>query len=62
MDFITSAAPGTGIIRFGDVIISMDNQIEKTNPIYDIFNTNPQEKAAKKKAEEKRRVIERGLV
>lgn len=45
LQFITSAAPGTGILRYGDVVVTMDARIEKNNPIYDVFNTNPYEKA-----------------
>ena len=44
LEFLKTAPAGVGIIRFGDVVISMDNQIEKTNPIYNVFNTNPYEK------------------
>lgn len=42
-----------GLIRFGNVVIPMDNRIEKDNIIYDIFNTNFQEKAALKVAQRK---------
>lgn len=47
IQFITSAPAGTGILRFGDVVISIDARIDKDNPIYDVFNTNPNEKAQK---------------
>lgn len=50
LKYIDNAAPGTGLIRFGNIIIPMDNRIEKDNIIYDIFNTNFQEKAALKMA------------
>lgn len=46
--FILNAQKGTGLIRFGDKIIPMDNAIDKSNPIYDIFNTNAHEKAKKR--------------
>lgn len=41
---LTSATYGIGVVRFGELVISMDNQIDKSNPIYDVFNTNPYEK------------------
>ena len=46
LTFLKTATAGTGVIRFGDIVIRMDNHIEKTNPIYDVFNTNPYEKMA----------------
>ena len=46
LTFLKTATAGTGVIRFGDIVIRMDNHIEKTNPIYDVFNTNPYEKIA----------------
>lgn len=46
LKYIDNAAPGMGLIRFGNVIIPMDNSIDKNNIIYDIFNTNFNEKAA----------------
>lgn len=51
LKYIDNAAPGMGLIRFGNVIIPMDNRIEKDNIIYDIFNTNFYEKAALKIAQ-----------
>lgn len=53
LKYIDNAAPGMGLIRFGNVVIPMDNRIEKDNIIYDIFNTNFQEKAALKVAQRK---------
>lgn len=53
MKYVTKAQPGTGLVRFGNEAVPMNNQIEKTNPIYDIYNTNMHEKAAQKKAREK---------
>jgi hypothetical protein len=38
------------LIRFGNVIIPFDNVVDKQNPVYDIYNTNMHEKAAKKQA------------
>lgn len=46
LKFIENPEPGCGLIRFGNVIIPMDFRIEKTNPIYNIFNTNFYERAA----------------
>ena len=46
LSFLTTAPRGVGVVRFGDAVISMDNQIDKNNPIYDVFNTNPYEKVA----------------
>lgn len=49
--YTTNAEPGTGLIRFGNTIIPFNNKIAKDNPVYDVYNTNLHEKAAKKKAE-----------
>ena len=46
LKFIENPEPGCGLIRFGNVIIPMDFTIEKTNPIYNIFNTNFYERVA----------------
>lgn len=48
--YTTNAEPGTGLIRFGGTILPFDNRIAKDNPVYDVYNTNMHEKAAKKKA------------
>lgn len=53
LKYIQNAEPGTGLIRFGNVVIPMDNRIEKGNIFYDIFNTNFYEKAAIKQARSK---------
>lgn len=42
---LAKASSGTGLIRFGNRIIALDNQMENTNPLYNIFNTNLHEKA-----------------
>lgn len=52
---LAKSKPGTGIIRFGSCIIPLDNQMEKTNPLYNIFNTNLHEKARIKNASQKKR-------
>lgn len=51
MKYVKNAKPGTGLLRFGGTILPFDNYIEKSNPVYDVYNTNMHEKAAKKKAE-----------
>ena len=51
--YIENALPGCGLIRFGNVIIPLDNVIEKSNPIYQIFNTNFYEKKAAEMLKEK---------
>lgn len=48
--YTTNAEPGTGLIRFGGTILPFDNRIAKDNAVYDVYNTNMHEKAAKKKA------------
>lgn len=48
--YATNAEPGTGLIRFGSIIIPFDNRIAKNNPVYDVYNTNLHEKVAKKRA------------
>lgn len=49
LKFIENPEPGCGLIRFGNTIIPFDNRIDKTNPIYNVFNTNFYEKAALKR-------------
>lgn len=46
LKFIENPLPGCGLIRFGNKIIPMDYRIDKTNPLYNVFNTNFYEKAA----------------
>ena len=48
--YTANPKPGMGLIRFGNVIIPFDNVVDKQNPVYDIYNTNMHEKAAKKQA------------
>lgn len=50
---LSKAEKGTGLIRFGDVIIPLDNQMSKENPLYELFNTNLHEKAAMQKNKRK---------
>lgn len=49
--YTTNATVGTGLIRFGGIIIPFDNRISKDNPVYNIYNTNMHEKVARKRAE-----------
>lgn len=49
LKFIENPEPGCGLIRFGNTIIPFDNRISKTNPIYNVFNTNFTEIAALKR-------------
>lgn len=51
LKYVSNAAPGTGLIRFGETIIPFDNKVSRDNPVYDVYNTNLHEKIAKKKAE-----------
>lgn len=48
--YIANASPGCGLLRVGNKVLPLDNTIEKTNPIYSIFNTNFYEKMAVKEA------------
>lgn len=49
LNYVKVASPGTGLIKFGDAVIRFNNVISKENPIYDVFNTNAQELAEKKR-------------
>lgn len=44
--YASHAEPGTGLIRFADVVIPFSNIIDKQNPVYAIYNTNLHEKIA----------------
>ena len=59
IDVLSQADPGTGIIRFGDYIVPLDNRMEKDNPLYEMYSTNLHEKQAMKeqKGKKKRKVI-----
>lgn len=46
MEKITKAAPGTGIMKFGERMLAFDNTIPKESELYRMFNTNLHEKAA----------------
>lgn len=50
--YVSNANPGTGLIRFSNIVIPFNNVIEKNNPVYAIYNTNMHEKIAMKKAME----------
>lgn len=47
---LNNVSPGTGIIRFANCVIPFDNVIDKTNAVYDIYNTNMHERVAMQKA------------
>lgn len=51
---LASADKGIGLIRFSNSIIPFDNQMDKKNPLYNLYNTNLHEKAAMQKAEKQR--------
>lgn len=48
--YTTNAKVGTGLIRFGDTMIPFDNRVAKDSPVYNVYNTNLHEKAARKRA------------
>ena len=50
LKYVKNTKNGYGLVRFGGSIIPFDNEIDKKNPIYDVYNTNMHEKAARKKA------------
>ena len=52
LKFISMARPGFGLLRFGNIVIPFDNYIEKTNPVYAIYNTNLHEKISMKQKEQ----------
>lgn len=54
IDVLSQAEPGTGIIRFGDYVVPLDNRMEKDNPLYEMYSTNLHEKQAMKKQREKK--------
>ena len=43
MKYVSNSAPGTGLYKFGGKIVPFDNTYRKDNPIYQLFNTNPNE-------------------
>lgn len=53
LKYVRNAEPGTGLVRFGNTFIPMDNRMEPTVPLYSIFSTNMHEKAALKQAQGK---------
>lgn len=50
LKYVRNTEPGTGLVRFGNVYVPMDNRMEKTVPLYAIFTTNMHEKEAIKQA------------
>lgn len=53
LKYVRNAEPGTGLVRFGNTFVPMDNRMEPTVPLYAIFSTNIHEKAALKQAQGK---------
>ncbi len=51
LKYVSNASPGTGLIRFGEIIIPFDNKVARDNPVYDVYNTNLHEKIAKQRSE-----------
>lgn len=51
LKYVKHDKPGIGLIRFGDTIVPMNNVMEKTSPLYKIFNTNMHEKAKEKRGD-----------
>lgn len=51
LKYVKHDKPGIGLIRFGDVVVPMNNVMDKSNPLYKIFNTNMHEKAKEKRGE-----------
>ena len=47
LEFVKNSSPGTGLIKCGTTIVPFDNRISKDNILYDLYNTNVHEKAAK---------------
>lgn len=50
---ISGAAPGTGLIKFGDRIVAFDNRMEKDQALYKLYNTNFHEKVKERKNDDK---------
>ena len=53
LKYVRNAEPGTGLVRFGNTFVPMDNRMEPTVPLYEIFSTNMHEKVALKQAQGK---------
>ena len=51
LEFVKNSPPGTGLIKCGSTIVPFDNRIPKDNELYDLYNTNPHERTAKKQAD-----------
>lgn len=54
IDVLSQAEPGTGIIRFGDYIVPLDNRMEKDNLLYEMYSTNLHEKQVMKNRQKKK--------
>ena len=45
LKFVIKADKGKGVIKHGDIFIPFENEFDKSNPLYKLFNTNLKEKA-----------------
>ena len=44
--FVKDSPKGTGLIKFGNIVIPFDNTISKDNELYSLYNTDIHEKIA----------------
>lgn len=47
LEFVKNSPSGTGLIKCGSTIVPFDNRIPKDSELYDLYNTNLHERAAK---------------
>ena len=45
LDYVNNAQAGTGLLRFGSVVIPFDETVSKDSKLYQMYNTNPYELA-----------------
>ncbi len=45
LDYVNNAPAGTGLLRFGSVVIPFDETVSKDSKLYHMYNTNPYELA-----------------
>lgn len=45
LDYVNNAPAGTGLLRFGSVVIPFDETVSKDSKLYQMYNTNPYELA-----------------
>jgi hypothetical protein len=46
LKYVTNTSSGTGLLKFGSVVIPFDNRISKDTELYRLYNTNIHEKIA----------------